>query len=132
MRWTQSEWDAYQRNKLIKDVPSPPAKSKYSNTKVVIDGITFDSKREGSRYVQLKMMEKAGVISELELQPVIELAPAVTIDGKTKRPLTYRGDFRYVENGESVLEDCKGMLTDVYKIKRHLVKALCGLDIRET
>lgn len=110
-----------------------PKKSKYRNIKVVIDGITFDSKREGDRYCKLKMMERAGEISELALQQSFELAPAVTINGKKKAALRYVADFVYLNKEQSlIVEDVKGMITDVYKIKRHLMKHLFNIDILET
>ena len=110
----------------------PVKQHKYRAQKVTIDGITFDSKKEGARYQQLKLMEKAGKVSDLTLQPTFELAPSVTIAGKKKRALTYRADFRYVEDGVEVVEDCKGFLTDVYVLKRHLMKAIHGIDIFES
>lgn len=109
-----------------------PKPSKYRNQKVVIDGINFSSKREGERYRQLKMLEAAGKVSDLTLQRSFELAPAVTIGGKNKRPLRYVCDFSYIQNGEVVIEDSKGMRTDVYIVKRHLMKAIHSIDILET
>jgi hypothetical protein len=109
--------------------------SKYRAQKVEIDGITFHSKKEGARYQQLKMLEKSGQISNLTLQPSFTLAPAVTINGKKKKPLMYVADFCYLKKGTVtglIVEDVKGMLTDVYKIKRHLMMSVLGIEIRET
>lgn len=117
--------------------PAPVKRSKYGNQKVTIDGIKFDSKREGERYRQLKMLEAAGKITDLELQPVFELAPAVIINGKKKPALRYIGDFSYCDwrekfsDGQLIVEDAKGMLTDVYKIKRHLMAAVHHIFIVE-
>lgn len=134
MRFTEKELAEYQqRQSAATFVPDQPKKqSKYRNQKVTIDGITFDSKREGERYRQLSMLESAGKIQYLTLQPVYELAPAVTIQGKKKQALRYVADFRYIENGKTVVEDVKGMKTDIYIIKRHLMKHLHGIDILET
>ena len=113
------------------------SQGKYRNQKVEIDGIKFDSKKEGERYRQLKMMEAAGKITDLELQPVFVLAPAITIKGRGKPALRYVADFSYLDwSGgqqapEFVVEDVKGMLTDVYKIKRHLMKSVCEIEIQE-
>lgn len=107
--------------------------SKYSNYKVTWQGETFDSKAELARYQQLLMLQKAGVIRDLTRQVSFVLAPKVVIQGRPKRSLVYRADFSYVDaTGERVVEDKKGALTAVYKIKRHLMKAVHGIDILET
>lgn len=123
--------------------------AKYHNTKVVIDGIQFDSKREAQRYQQLKLMEKAGVICDLKRQVKYELVPAQYINGKcVERAVTYTSDFEYyVLNplkhktimadpnaktiGQHVVEDVKGMRTDVYKIKRKLMLYRYGILVTE-
>lgn len=105
---------------------------KYGNRKVVVDGRTFDSRREAVRYRELRMFERAGEIHDLKLQPVFELAPAVFLDGRKKPALRYIADFSYwTRSGEPVIEDVKGMRTAVYRIKRHLMKSVLGLDITE-
>lgn len=88
-----------------------------------VDGIVFDSKREAARYLELRAMERAGLISELELQPEFELQEAFTRAGKRERAITYRADFRYRddESGHWIVEDVKGMRTEVYRIKRKLL-----------
>lgn len=109
--------------------PSPKA-SKYRNKKVVVDGITFDSKREASRWTQLRMLEKAGKVKLLVRQKVFVLAPAAIINGRKKPELRYCADFTYFNAaGELVVEDAKGALTDVFKIKRHLMKTVHNIDI---
>lgn len=134
MRMSEEEYSALIHRKAIASYAAPEGvkPSKYGNKKVVIDGITFDSKKEGERYRQLKMLERAGKVSNLALQPSFELAPAVSMDGKLKKPLRYIADFSYIENGKIVTEDVKGMKTDVYIIKKHLMKHLYGIDILET
>ncbi len=107
---------------------------KYRNVKTVVDGIKFDSKREAARYSELMLMERAGVIRGLELQPRYP----VTINGVdiryvgTNRHLTYVADFKYydVERKEFVVEDAKGFATKDYRIKRALMAAM-GLNVRE-
>lgn len=94
--------------------------NKYRNKKTVIDGIRFDSKREAERYSELKLMEKANMISGLQLQPVFELQAKFKHNGKTERAITYIADFQYVQNGKTVVEDVKGMKTDVFNIKRKM------------
>ena len=98
---------------------------KYHNTKTVADGIKFDSKLEAKRYVQLKMMERAGVIRDLELQPEYELIPSFRKNGKTWRRTLYKADFRYIlaEDDSYIIEDVKGstaVITDVFRLKQKL------------
>lgn len=94
---------------------------KYLSKKTTIDGITFDSKKEGLHYVELKKLEKQGKISNLELQPSFLLQDGFKRDGKKYRPITYIADFRYVENGKVIVEDVKGFKTPEYKIKKKLL-----------
>lgn len=105
-----------------------PNRSKYRNTVVEYDGYKFDSKGERDRYVQLKLLERAGVISDLQVHVPFQLVPK---DGK-ERAICYEADFVYMEKGERVVEDFKGYKTDVYKIKRRLMKWILGIVIRET
>lgn len=94
---------------------------KYLSKKTTIDGITFDSKKEGLHYVELKKLEKQGKISNLELQPSFLLQEGFKRDGKKYRPITYIADFRYIENGKVIVEDVKGFKTPEYKIKKKLL-----------
>lgn len=98
---------------------------KYHNTKTVADGIKFDSKLEAERYAQLKILERAGVIRELELQPSFELIPSFRKNGKTWRKTVYKADFRYIlaEGDRIIIEDVKGstaVITDVFRLKQKL------------
>ena len=109
-----------------------PAFKKYGNKRVEWLGQSFDSKAELNRYYKLIELEKIGLITQLTRQVSFVLAPKVAINGVTKRALTYRADFSYVQNGKQIVEDTKGYLTDVYKIKRHLMKHVHNIDILET
>ena len=98
---------------------------KYHNKKTVADGIKFDSKLEAERYSQLKMMERAGVIRDLELQPEYELIPSFKKNGKTWLRTLYKADFRYIlaEDDSYIIEDVKGstsVITDVFRLKQKL------------
>jgi len=117
------------------------SRSKYKAVKTTIDGITFDSKREAKRYSELKVLEKAGHITHLELQPEYQ----ITINGA--KICKYKADFRYftvrAESNERsynskgewqtptmtgdkegmVLEDVKGFKTPIYRLKKKLVEA---------
>lgn len=102
---------------------------KYHNSKMVIDGIKFDSRLEAERYEQLKILEHAGVIRGLELQPSFELLPSFKKNGKTWRRAVYKADFRYIlcEDDRMIIEDVKGstaMITDVFRLKQKLFEYL--------
>lgn len=114
---------------------------KYRNRKTVVDGITFASAKEAKRYGELKLLERAGKIGGLVLQPVFVLAPSVIINGRKKPPLRYKADFAYREvesdglmdaDKPQIIEDCKGDKTQAYIIRRHLLKAVHNIDILET
>lgn len=94
--------------------------AKYGNSKVTIDGRTFDSKLEAKRYGELKLMERAGMISNLQCQVPFELIPKFKKNGKTIRKMEYIADFTYTKNDELIVEDTKGLRTEAYKIKRKL------------
>ena len=106
-------------------------RNKYGNKKTELDGILFDSKREATRFMQLRTLHRAGVISNLQLQVPFALAPAVKIKGRMRPPLKYIADFVYQENGSQVVEDAKGHVTEGYRIKRHLMVAIHGVEISE-
>lgn len=109
-------------------------KSKYHATKTVVDGITFDSKKEAKRYAELKLMERAGVIKDLQRQVKFELQPAFDIDGKKYRAINYIADFVYYDGktGRKIFEDCKGYRTPEYKLKSKLFAYKFGVSILET
>lgn len=105
---------------------------KYHARKTTVDGITFDSRKEADRYLTLKGMEEEGIIRDLRRQVRYELVPAFDVDGKHYRPVHYVADFVYVEDGREVVEDVKGMRTDVYKLKSKLFARRYGMSIKET
>jgi len=103
--------------------------SKYRNKKVTIDGIKFDSKKEAKRYSDLKILERVGKIENLELQPRFLLQDKFTFNGKTIRKIEYIADFQFydIESKCIIVEDVKGMKTEVYKIKKKLfLKLITG------
>ena len=96
-------------------------KSKYNNRKKEIDGYTFDSIAESRRYAQLKLLEKAKIISDLRVHPVYLLQKSFrTPEGKSVRAINYEADFDYVENGVTVVEDVKGVETAAFKLKHKM------------
>ena len=109
-------------------------RSKYHAKRTSVDGITFDSKREADRYLVLKSMEEDGTIEDLRRQVRYELVPAFDVDGKHYRPVCYVADFVYMDKatGKEVVEDVKGMRTDVYKLKSKLFARRYGMSIKET
>jgi hypothetical protein len=100
--------------------------SKYRAVKTVVGDITFDSKREAARFCELKLLLRAGQIHNLELQPEFHFK----LDGT--KIFTYRADFTYFEDGERVVEDCKGFATPVYRLKKKLIEHQHNITIRET
>ena len=95
---------------------------KYGAKKTEVDGIKFMSQAEANRYVDLKKLEKVGVIQNLSLQPRFTLQEGfVNVDTLNKETaIVYVGDFMYDEKGETVVEDVKGFKTAAYKLKRKL------------
>lgn len=94
--------------------------SKYHNKKTLRDGILFDSKNEADRYDELKLLEKAGLIHGLRLQPEYEILPKFKYNKKTVRAIKYRADFEYTEGFETVVEDVKGFVTKDFALKRKM------------
>ena len=107
--------------------------AKYHNRKVTRDGETFDSVKEYRRFCELRLLERAGAVTDLQRQVKFELIPAQRIDGKVvERACSYVADFVYIENGQQVVEDAKGMRTQEYRLKRKLMLWVHGIRIRET
>ena len=102
--------------------------NKYHARKTVVDGITFDSRREASRYVVMKGMEQRREIENLRLQQRYELIPK---HGKN-RAVFYIADFVYMQDGKEVVEDCKGYRTDIYKMKKKIFEWKYDKEILET
>lgn len=103
--------------------PRQPAQkeSKYHAQKVEVDGKKFDSKHESRDYLKLKSMEDSGIISNLQTQVPFELQPKYTTkDGRKIRSISYVADFVYERDGQTYVQDSKGMKTDVYKLKRKM------------
>lgn len=94
--------------------------NKYNNKKTQIDMYVFDSVAESKRYKELAILEKAGKIKGLKLQPKFLLQEGFRKNGKTYRKIEYIADFMYIENGKVIIEDVKGMETEVFKLKRKI------------
>ena len=102
--------------------------SKYNSRITEVDGITFHSKKEAHAYSELKIREKHGEIGEIELQPKF------SIDINGVHVCNYIADFRFVDyrDNSTVVMDVKGMKTQVYRLKKKLMKACHNIEIFET
>ena len=100
--------------------------NKYHNTKVIYKGIKFDSKKERDRYINLKQLEKARIIKELELQPKFLLLDTIHYKDKTYPKTYYKADFKYFDNqkGKYITEDIKSPITAKDKVYRLKIKML--------
>lgn len=117
--------------------------SKYNNHKTTVDGIEFDSKKEARRYSELRLLERAGQITNLQRQVKFCLIPTqfepdtigprggVKKGKRIEHECAYIADFVYTQNGELVVEDTKGFKTKDYIIKRKLLLYLMGIKIHE-
>lgn len=107
-----------------------PRRSKYGAVKTEADGVVFASKREADRYRELMSQRQRCVITHLELQPQFPLT-VLTPDGTAIVIGRYIADFRYQRDGRDVIEDAKGMKTDMYRWKKRHVEAQYGIEIEE-
>ena len=119
--------------------------NKYKNVKISVDGEVFDSLKEFRRWLELKLLEQAGEISELRRQVPFELLPVQREPDKIgprggrkpgrviEREAVYIADFVYKDaDGQEVVEDCKGKRTRDYILKRKLLLFRLGIRILET
>jgi hypothetical protein len=105
-----------------------PAGNKYKNVKTPLDGHTFDSKREAGEFALLKLRERAGEVSEIELQPTF---PLVVNGVKIGR---FTADFRFVDHIEKRRRviDVKSPPTaknTAFRLRKKLAEALYGIEI---
>lgn len=112
--------------------------NKYNAQKFTVYGITFDSRKEGHRYLMLLDMQQRGKISNLQMQVKYELIPSQYIDGKcVERAVNYVADFVYLQDGQTVVEDVKGYRDPKggayakFVIKRKLMLHRYGIRVKE-
>jgi len=110
----------------------PKAVNKYKNKPVTVNGEKYRSGREMARHLALMGMEAAGLISDLRREVTFVLAGRVLIQGRVRPQLRYIADFVYTEGGMIIVEDAKGVRTEGYRIKRHLMVTIHNIEIRET
>jgi len=107
-------------------------RQKYGNTKTIVDGITFDSKREAKRWRELNLMLRAGEIKDLKRQVRFEFhingKPVKMRNGQCAR---YTADFTYTENGKPVVEEVKGYKVRDYPLRYAFMKAIFDVTLRE-
>lgn len=109
--------------------------NKYHNKKVIIDGIKFDSQKEGNYYLKLKMLEKAGKIRDLRLQVPFVVLETFKVDDRTYRKTKYIADFTYFDDKDKLhVVDVKSEATrkdKTYQLKKKLLAWKYGLEIEE-
>lgn len=108
--------------------------SKYHSIKTTIDNVVFASKKEANRYLELKLLLKGKQIQDLVLQPKYLLQEGFTVlfTREKIRPIYYIADFSYSEEEKKIVEDCKGVRTKEFLIKRKLfLKRYRGLRFVE-
>lgn len=120
------------------------ARNKYGNRKVVRDGMEFDSLKEYRRFCELRLLEKAGQVTDLQRQVKFVLIPSqyapdtIGVRGGVRRgkllerEVSYVADFVYTQDGKTIVEDTKGFRTADYIIKRKLMLWVHGIRIQET
>lgn len=125
--YTEQWLKDYQAKRGLRmDISDAPKRNKYRAIKTEVDGLTFDSGKEALRWQELRLLERAGKIRNLERQVKFSL------DVNGEHVANYFADFIYDSDGERIVEDCKGMRTREYVIKRKLMFAVFGIRILET
>ena len=111
-------------------------KLKYGNVKVVLDGNKFDSKKEARRYTELKLLLRAGEISNLKLQPKFRFevdGKPLKVREKGAKQVTYSADFSYTDKfGKDIVEDVKSPATasnSTFRIKKALFETLYDMEL---
>lgn len=121
-RMTSAEF----RQALSGAIKAGTKRSKYGAKKVVNEDGKFDSQEEYRRFLNLRLLERAGEIQNLRRQVRYPLqAGGIHIS-------VYIADFVYTQNGVEVVEDSKGFITPEYRQKRRLMKEILGIEILET
>lgn len=107
--------------------------TKYKAKPTVVDNIRFASQKEAKRYQELKLLERAGEIFHIELQPKYELEAPAFFDGEENPRIgAYVADFAYItKRGDRIVEDVKGFKTPLYRWKKRHVEAQYGIRIVE-
>lgn len=147
-RGMKSLYEAQMARKAVKKAAAAPQPksngSKYHAEPCTIGNMKFASKKEARRWAELYAMEQRGKISNLRTQVKFVLVPTqrepdvigpkggVTPGKVLEKEAAYIADFVYTEKGVEIVEDSKGFRTDVYRLKRKLMRYFYGISIRET
>jgi hypothetical protein len=115
---------------------TPMKRNKFGAIKTKLDGYTFDSKLEAAHYVELRLREKAGEITHLVVHPKYQLngangKPLLLCSARYRqgRQVSYTPDFDYLEHGQWIVIDTKGVDTDYARLKRALFEAEYGAEV---
>ena len=116
-----------------------PGRNKYHAQPVTVDGVRFASKKEAARYLELRLMEKTGLIADLERQPVFPLYVMEVWRSQVPIRITtvgrFTADFRYTDlsTGEIVVEDTKSdpTKTTAYRLRKRLAECIHGMTVTE-
>lgn len=122
--------------------------NKYGNRKITRDGMEFDSLKEYRRFCELRLLERAGKVTDLQRQVKFVLIPTQyerferystktgkrLVDGVrvAEKEVSYIADFVYTQDGKQVVEDTKGFRTADYILKRKMMLYFHGIKIKET
>lgn len=102
------------------DDAKPKRRHKYGAKRTQVGEHWFASKAEAGRYRELCILMQAGLITNLDLQPVFILQEPFMREGKQIRSIKYIADFQYIQDGKEVVEDVKGIQTEAFRLKRRL------------
>jgi hypothetical protein len=124
---TAAEYNEYLKTGMLPDEAVKKKPHKYKAEPATIDDITFASQAEARRYIELKWLKQHGKIRDLRLQKRYQ----IRVNGVLVT--TYVADFVYIdlERDQEIVEDVKGFVTPVYKLKRKLMKVVHGIEIQE-
>ena len=134
LRWNEEQLAAYHAVRQTRREAKAEAqqhvadrpRSKYRNKKTRVGALVFDSKLEAARYVDLKKLEEGGVISGLQCQVPFK------IEVNDQLICKYIADFTYLNcDRKKIVEDAKGKRTDVYMLKKKMMRAILGIEIQE-
>jgi hypothetical protein len=132
LRLTEEQFAARQQRVTTHLIQDERKRSKYNNHRFTDSEGVWDSKKERERWGQLRILESAGKIQELDKKIPYELIPVSMKHGKRLRAVVYIADFVYIEDGNKIVEDVKGYRNKVYLLKKRLMWEKFGIDILET
>jgi len=127
--WTEDDLKALEARRARRrgaSTPVPRKQPRLKDRRVEQDGIVFHSKKEAERFRELLLLQRAGQIEKLERQ----VSFAIVVDHTLI--CQYIADAVYIRGGKRVVEDSKGFRTEMYRIKKRLMKAVLGIEILET